>query len=110
MSLEDIEPQTAKRIAQYRNLFGLTYQDMADKMKHVGCDIHPSAIQKTEKSGRLIRVHELIGYSRVLGVTVGELLGIEESGFDESMKDRLDRIRALSQQIIETTGPALSER
>lgn len=70
----DAEAQLARTITDLRKDAGLTYEHLAEKMRAVGCDIHASGIQKTEKSGRRITVDELIGYSRALELPVESLL------------------------------------
>lgn len=73
----DVEKALAERIADERKARGLTYEALAEKMTGVGCDIHPSGIQKTEKSGRRITVEELVGYSLAFEIPVAELLDAE---------------------------------
>ena len=71
----DLEKGVAARIQQLREDAGLSYQDLAEQMKAVGCTIHPSGIQKTEKSGRRITVDELMGYARAFDVSTAKILG-----------------------------------
>jgi transcriptional regulator with XRE-family HTH domain len=70
----DAEVELAATIAGLRKEKGWTYEELAERMAAVGCKIHPSGIQKTEKSGRRITVDELIGYSRALEVPVDLLI------------------------------------
>ncbi|WP_026820185.1 helix-turn-helix domain-containing protein [Arthrobacter castelli] len=71
----EAERGLASTIARLRtDVAKLTYEELAERMRAVGCDIHASGIQKTEKSGRRITVDELIGYSRALEVPVDSLL------------------------------------
>lgn len=71
----EAERRLAQTITDLRkNVRGWTYEELAERMRAVGCDIHASGIQKTEKSGRRITVDELIGYSRALDVPIESLL------------------------------------
>lgn len=70
----DAEVELAATIAGLRKEKGWTYEELAERMAAVGCKIHPSGIQKTEKSGRRITVDELIGYSRALEIPVDSLI------------------------------------
>lgn len=74
----EVEQEFAKSIASHRKRLGLTYEQLADRMKAIGCDIQASGIQKTEKSGRRVTVEELVGYSKVFGIPVSGLLDLSE--------------------------------
>lgn len=71
----DVERRLAERVATERQARGLSYEGLAALMKEAGCDIHPSGIQKTEKSGRRITVEELVGYAAAFRITPEDLLG-----------------------------------
>ncbi|WGH91435.1 helix-turn-helix transcriptional regulator [Auritidibacter ignavus] len=73
--LIEAEQRVAERVRELREAKGLSYHALAAQMKAVGCEIYPSAIQKTEKAGRRITVDELVGYARALNVSINELLG-----------------------------------
>ena len=77
----DLEAGLATRIGQLREAAGWSYQQLADRMKAVGCEIHPSGIQKTEKSGRRVTVDEMMGYARAFDMSASELL--EETPTDD---------------------------
>lgn len=104
MILEDIEPGIVDRIVRYRQSHGLTYRQLADRLVDYGLRINQGTIQKTEKSGRAIRISELVAYSRLLGVSVGELLGEPEPSRRGPDRDRLRKIAELSRQIEDLAG------
>ena len=78
----EVEQGLAKTIAANRIRLELTYEGLSERMKEIGCEIHPSGIQKTEKSGRRITVEELVAYSVVFGLSVDQLLGADDSTSD----------------------------
>lgn len=104
----DLEKGVAARIQQLREDAGLSYQDLAEQMKAVGCTIHPSGIQKTEKSGRRITVDELMGYARAFDVSTAKILGepaVDVSGELWSTYIGLERLsnvnRSVRQEYVE---------
>lgn len=99
MSLDNIEPDLVGRIIRFRESQGMTYRQFADMLGEHGGGISGPTVQKIEKSGRAIRVAELIVFSRALGVSVGELLGDPQGGQGGAVDVRLSRIKELSQQI-----------
>lgn len=76
----DLEGRLAAKIRELREREGLTYRQLADRMKTVGCEISGPTIQKTEKAGRRVPADELVGYSRAFDMSLGELLGIPDEG------------------------------
>lgn len=70
------EEYLAARVALERERRGWTYDGLAKRMTDSGCPIDPSAIYKIEKGKppRRIVVDELVGFSRVFGLPVEELL------------------------------------
>ncbi|WP_193086452.1 helix-turn-helix domain-containing protein [Brevibacterium aurantiacum] len=82
---ENFEDKLAARIAELRDRNDLTYQQLADRMKAGGTQIHPSAIQKAEKAGRRVPVGELVAYARAFDMDLSELLGVSD-------KDQLTRV------------------
>lgn len=75
---DDLEERLAAKVRTLRERDDLTYRQLADRMKAAGCEINPSAIQKTEKAGRRVPVDELVGYSRAFDMSLSELLGIPD--------------------------------
>lgn len=95
----DLEKGIAPRIARLREDAGLSYQQLADRMKALGCEINPSGIQKTEKSGRRITVDELMGYARAFDMSPTELMGEEQpASFQELWRTYLgvERLKHVS--------------
>lgn len=70
------ERHLARRVAFERAAAGMSLEGLAKRMTDVGCRIHASAIYKIETADppRRITVDELVGFSRVFGVPVEELL------------------------------------
>lgn len=94
-----VEADTVANIIRYRKGLGLTYEDMAERMRAVGCEIHFSGVQKTEKSGRRITVEELAAYALVFGVGPDTLMGLPNSEPETaSLKARI-RLLQLSEEI-----------
>ena len=81
----DLEERLATKIRELRERDGLTYRQLAERMKSVGCAISGPTIQKTEKAGRRVPADELVGYSRAFDLSLGELLGIRD-------EDQLTRV------------------
>jgi transcriptional regulator with XRE-family HTH domain len=69
------EQTVAATIADRRTQMGLTYEQLAERMRLEGVNIHQSAIQKTEKSGRRTTIDEMVAYAKVFGIPVEELWG-----------------------------------
>ncbi|GIJ25478.1 hypothetical protein Vqi01_06400 [Micromonospora qiuiae] len=70
------EANLAQRIAHEREQRGLSYEALARLMTEAGCSIQGSAIYKIEKANppRRVTVDELVALSKVLGLSVDELL------------------------------------
>lgn len=83
------EEMVAKSIARHRAEAGLTYEALADRMKAQGVSIHPSAIQKTEKSGRKVSIAEMVAYAAIFGIPVESLWGGEsqDAGLSAAWRD-----------------------
>lgn len=77
--LENMEERIAEKIRDLRDRDGLTYRQLAERMKSVGCDISGPTIQKTEKAGRRVPADELVGYARAFDMSLSELLGIPDN-------------------------------
>lgn len=108
----DLEKALASRVQQLRESAGLTYQQLADRMKAEGCDIHPSGIQKTEKAGRRITVDEMMGYARAFDVKPAELLG--DSSLDDIEEEwgtyiGLERLANVNRAVQHEYADALRE-
>lgn len=100
------EAHLARRIAFEREARGWTYEGLASRMSKVGCAIQSSAIYKIEKAHppRRIVVDELIGFARVFGLTVEQLLQPRESALNDKLRqlyaqlEEADRERVRAQQ------------
>ncbi len=70
------EANLAKRVTMERAARSWTLEGLAKRMTDVGCPIQPSAIYKVERANppRRIVVDELVAYSKVFDVPVGEML------------------------------------
>lgn len=75
MGLPTPEEQVADNLERLRTEAGLTYEGLAQKLMGMGIRIHPSAIQKTEKSGRKATIKEMLAYSRLFNIPVQQLWG-----------------------------------
>jgi transcriptional regulator with XRE-family HTH domain len=68
----------AKRIQDERRVRGMSQADLARAMAEYGYPVHQSAISKIEKpprtGPRAISIDEAIGFSKVFGIPLGELL------------------------------------
>lgn len=83
------EERVAMSLTRLRTEAGLTYEGLAQQLMGMGIRIHPSAIQKTEKSGRKASIKEMVAYARVFKVPVQSLWGgtDDESNFSSVMRD-----------------------
>lgn len=105
-----VEKELADRIREHRGR--MSYKQLADRMEAAGCAIYPSAIQRTEKSGRRITVDELVAYSRVFDVSTSALLGeAPPEGTDElwGMYIGLERLAAVNRVVQNQYADALGE-
>src|SRR5215211_6787059 len=64
------------RVRTEREARGWSQERLVRELAEVGCPIHQSAISKIEgtTNGRMITLDELIGFSKVFGIPVAELL------------------------------------
>ncbi|WP_087874123.1 helix-turn-helix domain-containing protein [Arthrobacter globiformis] len=69
------EQKVAATIVRHRKEKDLTYEQLAERMALEGVNIHQSAIQKTEKSGRRVNIDEMVAYAKVFGIPVEALWG-----------------------------------
>ena len=108
------EEYLARRVAAEREARGWTYDSLAKRMGDAGCPIAPSAIFKTEKAEprRRIVVDELVGYSRVFGIPVQELLLPPEVARSRELARlviRWDTARVATQQAQEESEAAWTD-
>jgi transcriptional regulator with XRE-family HTH domain len=75
MGMPTPEEKVAENLERLRTEAGLTYDGLAQKLLGMGIRIHPSAIQKTEKSGRKATIKEMVAYARVFKIPVQRLWG-----------------------------------
>ncbi|QSZ54505.1 hypothetical protein AYX19_16965 [Paenarthrobacter ureafaciens] len=75
MSLPTPEEKVAENLERLRIEAGLTYEGLAQKLMGMGVRVHPSAIQKTEKSGRKATIKEMVAYARLFKIPVQRLWG-----------------------------------
>ncbi len=83
------EEKVAVSVGKHRTAKGLTYEQLSALMRVEGVQIHPSAIQKTEKSGRKPTISEITAYASVFGVPIESLWGGESRslGVDVAKSD-----------------------
>ena len=67
-----------KNIERLRKKKGIKQKDFVAKMQAMGCDINPTSYSKLEGQLRYVTDFELKALSEVLGMTVNELLDVEE--------------------------------
>lgn len=70
------EASLAERVAFERESRGWSYEGLALRMEKVGCPINASAIYKIERADppRRVTADEFIGFSRVFGIALDDLL------------------------------------
>ena len=66
-----------KKIAEVRKNMGISQRILADRMQLFGIDIDKNAIQRIECGKRFVTDIEIIAFSRVLNITLDELLLFE---------------------------------
>ncbi len=100
------ERYLAQRIARERERRGWSYEGLAARMTAAGCPLAQSAIYKIERSDppRRITVDELVGYSRVFGIPVEQLLLDPEISAEGHMIELLDKWRQVSAERIDALG------
>lgn len=99
------EEKVAKSIADYRTAKGLTYEQLSALLRLEGVSIHPSAIQKTEKSGRKPTISEITAYASVFGVPIETLWGEKsKNGGVEIAKAELQHLVDLRQILDDVRG------
>ncbi len=90
------EASLARRIRYERERLGMKPIALAKRMTDIGCPMNQSAIWKIENGDppRRITVDELVGFSRVFGVPVDDLLLAPEVAADDRMRELLMDLRA----------------
>ena len=68
-----------QRIAAHRKRLGLTQEALGEKL-----NVSRQAIYKWEQDAALPEIDKLIALSRLFGVSVGSLLGVEEAEAQEA--------------------------
>ena len=63
---------TGQRIAQKRKALGLSQEALGDRL-----GVTPQSIYKSESDAALPEIEKLVALSRLLGVSIGWLLGVE---------------------------------
>ena len=70
----EYEKAVGQRIRQFRELRGLTQEQVSAKLQTMGCDITRSALAKIEVGQRHIYLDELKRLAKILNITYEELL------------------------------------
>ncbi len=63
-------------VAKLRKELRISQRELADRLKSGGLDIDKNAVQRIESGQRFVTDIELIFISKVLNVTINDLLGI----------------------------------
>ena len=61
-------------LKKYRIKEGLSYEQLATKLKLMGISIHKQSIYDIENNKRTVKDYELFGIAHVLGIDVNDLL------------------------------------
>lgn len=93
-----------QRIAQRRKILGLSQEALGDKM-----GVSRQAISKWEADAALPEIDKLIALSKLFGVTVGWLLGVEEPVQQEQDPLTEEQLNAMEQLIKIYTAPSQPE-
>lgn len=67
-----------KKVATLRKKMGKSQRELADALQLLGLDVDKNAVQRIEAGKRFVTDIEIIFLSRVLNITVNELLGLSE--------------------------------
>lgn len=62
------------RIKYYREKNNLTLVQLSDKLQLIGIDIPKNSLQRLEKGMRSIKDFELAGLSKILNISIDEML------------------------------------
>jgi len=90
-----------QRIAECRRQLGLSQESLGEKM-----GVSRQAISKWEADAALPEIDKLIGLSKLFGVTVGWLLGVEELPHPEQDSLTEEQLGAMEQLIKLYAAPA----
>ena len=93
-----------QRIAQCRKQLGISQEALGEKL-----DVSRQAISKWEGDAALPEIDKLIGLSKLFGVTVGWLLGVEELPRQEQEPLTEEQLNAMEQLIKLYTTQSQSE-
>lgn len=63
-----------KRIAEKRKKMNISQRELADRLQIIGLDVDKNAVQRIECGKRFVTDIEIKAFSRVLGLTLDELL------------------------------------
>lgn len=96
---ETVDEKFAQRLNKLRLAAGMTYEGLSEAMREEGCPIHPSALQKTEKAGRKVTLHELAAYSKIFATPIGELLDEDEAIVNNEKLRLAEEMRELAGQL-----------
>lgn len=64
------------KIAERRKQMGKSQRELADALQLLGLDIDKNAVQRIEAGKRFVTDIEIVFFSRALGITVTDLLGV----------------------------------
>lgn len=70
----DYEKRVGRKLRDWREVRGMTQEQLAVKLQLAGCDITRSALAKIEVGQRHLYIDELKLFSMLLGVSCEELL------------------------------------
>lgn len=96
-----IEENLAKKLTALRSANGWTYEQLAARMLEHGIPTHPSAIQKSEKSGRKVTLSELVAYSRIYGTPLAQLLDVDATVLDKQAWVDAAEVERLATELVE---------
>ncbi len=97
------EDHVAERVAYEREARGWSYETLAKRMTEAGVPMNQSAIQKIEKGNprRRITVDELLGFAKVFGTNVSDLLLNRAIGEDAHAAQLFQRWKRAEEEVKE---------
>lgn len=63
-----------EQVRKYRELKGLSYEELSAKLELMGISIHKQSLYDIENNKRTVKDYELFGIAKVLEIDVNELL------------------------------------